>query len=102
MKGLLAMLVVAGLLVLGGLAQGAKGECEPGQGEMVCLAQNGDVDAQYAYGVALLNGDGVEEDRMEALKWLDLAAKGGHTAARQMLATMSLSTQPGEFCGGKN
>ena len=102
MKNLIGCLVIVVVLGWGMPAVAAKGECPSGKAGLVCLAENGDTNAQFAFGMALLEGDGVPEDRMEALKWLDRAAKGGHTSANQMLAAMSLSTQPGEFCAGKN
>ena len=75
-----------------------KGDCPTGTQEMVCLAENGDAEAQYNLGLAYLYGDGIEEDRMQALKWLDRAAKQGHRLANNMLASMSLSNEPGDFC----
>ena len=78
----------------------AQGECPAGTAQLVCLAENGDAEAQYNLGLAYLYGEeGMEEDRMQALQWLDKAAKQGHRLANNMLASMSLSNEPGEFCG---
>lgn len=45
-------------------------------------------EAQYRLGLALLQGDGVPENRPEALHWLDIAATGGHKRAGDLLTTL--------------
>ena len=101
MKRMTPMFLLLAILGTSSPAFGTQGECRPGPQGLACQAENGNLDAQYAYGMALLEGEGVEEDRMAALRWLDLASKGGHSGAKQMLAVMSLSTEPGELCAGK-
>ena len=48
-------------------------------------AELGNAEAQYKLGVCYLNGDGVEKDRTEALKWLREAAERGHAKAKKAL-----------------
>ncbi len=45
------------------------------------LAQNGDADAQYMLGRAYQQGHGVLQDFVQAHKWYNLAAAGGHRQA---------------------
>ena len=94
---LLSLLAIS--LAWGLPAMAIKGECPAGTPEMICLAENGDAEAQYNLGIAYLYGEnGIEEDRMQAMQWLDKAAKQGHRLANNMLASMSLSNEPGDFC----
>jgi hypothetical protein len=41
--------------------------------------------AQYDLGIRYLNGDGVEKNTDTAKKWLEKAAKNGHSGARKKL-----------------
>lgn len=50
------------------------------------IAHNGHPEGQYKYDLALFNGDGVPVDRKEAMRWIRLAAKGGHQHAIDHLA----------------
>lgn len=54
------------------------------------LADAGNPEAQYELGVLYGNGDGVPQDLAQSLKWLRLAAKGGHAKAREGVAFMEL------------
>lgn len=51
-------------------------------------AQQGNVDAQFAMGVAAFNGDGVTQNYEQAAGWLQKAADRGHPAAQTVLASM--------------
>ena len=48
-------------------------------------AESGDVEAQWNLGVAYANGDGIEENDEEALKWFLLAAELGYAEAQDTL-----------------
>jgi TPR repeat protein len=52
------------------------------------LADGGSAAAQYALGVAYVNGDRVAPDAGRAAHWFDLAAKRGHVEARRHLIFM--------------
>ncbi len=53
--------------------------------EQLAEARGGDTEAQYGVGIKYLNGQGVEQDRAEARRWLQLAADAGHEAAKDKL-----------------
>lgn len=48
-------------------------------------SEKGDVDAQFRLGSIYFNGDGVPENRKEAVKWLRKAAEQGHSFAQYAL-----------------
>jgi TPR repeat protein len=48
-------------------------------------AQGGDVRAQFEVAIRLYNGDGVNSNQMEAMKWLRTAAQGGNKEAQYQL-----------------
>ncbi|HED18469.1 MAG TPA: sel1 repeat family protein, partial [Gammaproteobacteria bacterium] len=48
-------------------------------------ANNGDADAQYGVGIKYLKGQGVKQDRKEAIRWLKQAATSGHDGAKDKL-----------------
>ncbi len=50
-------------------------------------AEMGNVDAMAYMGTCYIYGEGVEENRTEALKWVTLAAKGGDEASMITLAS---------------
>ena len=54
--------------------------------ELMEKAKNNDVNAQYEVGDAYYNGEGVEKDYIEAVKWWRLAAEQGHEGAIYNLA----------------
>ena len=45
-------------------------------------AEQGDVDAQYNLGIMYNNGQGVPENKAEAVNWYRLAAEQGNAPAR--------------------
>ena len=51
-------------------------------------AEAGDAKAQYRLGMSYLNGDGVPEDKEEAVYWFQLAAEQGHVIAQFNLGLM--------------
>ena len=51
-------------------------------------AEAGDVDAQYELGVMYLKGQGVEQDREQAVQWLQKASDGGSLQATSKLSRM--------------
>jgi TPR repeat protein len=56
--------------------------------DLVRLAETGNTAAQYALGVAYVNGDGVAADPARAAQWFEQAAKRGHVEARRQLMFM--------------
>jgi TPR repeat protein len=54
----------------------------------LATAVAGDAQLQFELGVRYLAGEGVAMDSAEALKWLEMAAGGGHTGARYDLGVM--------------
>lgn len=48
-------------------------------------AEDGDAEAQYSLGRCYHSGDGVDEDRVEAVKWFRKAAEQGHAEAQYKL-----------------
>jgi hypothetical protein len=53
-------------------------------------AKKGDKEAQYQLGLRYLNGTGVKSDRVQACKWLNLAAQQGHALALKEYEELSL------------
>lgn len=49
-------------------------------------AASGDRESQYSLGLAYINGKGVEKNVREGMRWLTLAAMGGHNRAQSNLA----------------
>ena len=49
----------------------------------------GDVVAQYTLGYMLDKGDGVDKDRVAAVKWYAMAAEQGHESAQNRLAILN-------------
>ena len=52
-------------------------------------AEHGSATAQYDLGVRYMNGDGVDKDLPQARKWLEAAAKNGHTWAPKKLEELT-------------
>lgn len=55
------------------------------QEETVAKAESREAQAQYELGIIYANGDGVEQNYQEAVKWLRLAAEQGSSAAQATL-----------------
>ena len=53
--------------------------------ELRLAAEQGDADAQAKLGVAYFQGEGVPQDRVEAVRWLRRAAEQGHAGAQYSL-----------------
>ena len=53
-------------------------------------AKKGNAEAQYNLGLCYSQGEGVKEDRVEAVSWYRLAAEQGHQDARKKLKEMGL------------
>ena len=51
-------------------------------------AQHGQVEAQFRYGAALLEGQGVVQEYKEAFLWLEKAAQGGNVEAQYAIGEM--------------
>jgi hypothetical protein len=60
----------------------------PDFAEMLGLASQGNVQAQYNLGLMYANGEGVSEDDAEAVKWYRLAADQGLSPAQSNLGLM--------------
>ena len=56
--------------------------------ELLPLAEEGNLDAQYLLGVMYKNGDGGEENFVNAVFWLHAAAEQGNIGARYNLGIM--------------
>ncbi len=56
--------------------------------ELVWRSAAGDIDAQYALGMALMEGKGVDQNREKGMEWLKVAATGGSQAAAVALKQM--------------
>ncbi|MEO6992966.1 MAG: sel1 repeat family protein, partial [Lacunisphaera sp.] len=54
-------------------------------------ARHGDMAAQLNFGVRLVNGDGVAENRVAGIEWLKQAAAQGSTAASEELQNLGES-----------
>lgn len=52
-------------------------------GALICklAGENGNVDAQYEYGIRLYKGDGISKDTIQAKKWIEMAATKGKEEA---------------------
>jgi hypothetical protein len=57
-------------------------------------AEAGSATAQYDLAMRYLKGDGVEKDLAAAKKWLEAAAKNGHTLAPKKLEELKQQEQP--------
>ena len=55
---------------------------------LVWQAASGDVEAQYALGIALLNGEGVDANPEKGAEWLKAAASAGHADAIEKLDSL--------------
>ncbi len=56
--------------------------------EQLDKAEDGDADAQYEVGIMYLKGQGVEEDRAQAVRWLGSASLAGNEQAAAKLRRM--------------
>jgi TPR repeat protein len=64
-------------------------------------AEQGDADAQYNLGLMYDNGEGVEQDKFEAVKWYKKAAEQGHAEAQNNLGIMDRQSQGLAWIGKK-
>lgn len=53
--------------------------------ELVWLSAAGDVNAQYALGMALIEGSGVDQNQEKGIEWLKAAASAGNQPAIEAL-----------------
>ncbi len=58
----------------------ARAECSMEQ--LLCLAQQGDTDAQYRLGLRLLKGNGIPRDIRKAVSWFQKAGEQGNASAQ--------------------
>lgn len=61
-----------------------EGSADEAAGLLRTAAEAGDTDAQHQLGLLLIKGQGVEQDYVQAHKWLNIAAAGGNQAALEM------------------
>ena len=80
---LIPALLIVGMLAVSGWAEGTKPE--PYSPELVKKAEAGDAKAQFSLGFCYMNGEGVNEDAMEAMKWYTKAAEQGNADAQLFL-----------------
>jgi uncharacterized protein len=59
--------------------------------ELRALAEGGDAAAQFKLGAAYNSGDGVPQDRVQAVAWYRKAAEQGHPTAQYSLGSMYAS-----------
>ncbi|GMQ87790.1 MAG: hypothetical protein BMS9Abin08_0998 [Gammaproteobacteria bacterium] len=64
-------------------------------------ANNGDAEAQYGVGIKYLKGQGVKQDRKEAIRWLEQAAASGHEGAKDKLQRLQVQQKQFEKIIGK-
>ena len=92
MKQLLLMIAVVALVGCGKkepVQPSASNSTTPSEFEETkASAEAGDADAQYNLGELYRNGQGVEQDFKEALKWYQKAADQGHADAQLNLGVM--------------
>lgn len=55
---------------------------------LVWQAVSGDIEAQYALGVALLKGEGVDANWEKGIEWLKAVASAGHIGAIEQLKSL--------------
>lgn len=81
--------VICGLLIFPSLSIPLRAGQETQRTQSVealqLAAAEGDADAQYGFGLACLDGDGVAQNDGEAVRWFRLAANQGHAAAQHHL-----------------
>lgn len=53
------------------------------------LANEGNINAAFNYGVLCLKGQGVPKDQMKAVEYLTMAANGGHSKAQYLLKSLN-------------
>ncbi len=70
-----------------GLSASAADNAMPSFETQMKLAEQGDAEAQFQLGGRYAEGNGVEEDFSEALKWYQRAAKANHAEAQYALGT---------------
>jgi len=61
-------------------------------------ANKGDAEAQYGVGIKYLKGQGVRQDRKEAIRWLEQAAASGHEGANDKLLRLQDQRKQFEQC----
>jgi len=86
----------ADVLAYGRLAGGAPADGRAAYAGAVARAQAGDVAAQRLAGLALLVGDGVEQDRQAGIRWLEKAAAANDPDAAYQLFRIRCCGQPEE------
>ncbi|MGJ8690807.1 MAG: hypothetical protein ACSHXZ_14955 [Gammaproteobacteria bacterium] len=70
---------------------------------LISLAQGGDRDAQYMYGLMLITGLGGKADANEGIRWLENAYLNGHSRAPLHLASMyRLNSEIADDCKGRD
>lgn len=74
--------------LLAGLLATSKNDYATAKRKWTPLAKQGNADAQCNLGTMYLRGDGGVQDNAQATKWLRLAAKQGHSEAKQNLKFM--------------
>ena len=52
-------------------------------------AEQGEADAQFVLGTCYLYGVGITQDKTEAVKWLQKAAKQGHEKAKKVITEIN-------------
>ena len=65
-----------------------QGDYATARDELMPLAEEGNIDAQYLLGVMYKNGEGGDEDFVEAVRWLYAAAEQGSIGAQYNLGIM--------------
>lgn len=85
-RPVLRLLLKTALFTL--LAAGVFAQTPASFSELERLADSGNTAAQYAIGVAYVNGERVAPDPKRAAHWFELASKRGHVDARRHLIFM--------------
>lgn len=59
-------------------------------------AEKGNTEAQFLFGMQVMVGDGIEQNRGEAARWLRKAAESGHVEAQYALGVLYASPNPAD------
>ena len=81
---LIPALLIVGMLAVSGCSK-RELKPEPYSPELVKKAEAGDAKAQFLLGACYYEGEGVEKDEKEAVKWYTKSAEQGNAGAKKQL-----------------
>ncbi len=65
---------------------------------LVWLVSSGDVEAQHAFGIASLNGKGVDANLEKGAEWLKMATSTSHVGTIEKLKAFMIANFRAGFC----